>query len=280
MLGFINVYKPSLMTSNAVLAKIKRQHGIKKIGHMGTLDPLAEGVLPIAIGNATRMFDYFLNKQKTYIATFEFGYETDTLDGQGEKIAETNVLPTKDEVLNVLSGFMGKQLQMPPKYSAKNVNGKRAYDLARAGVDFELNPKEIEIFNINLLENNGNTFVFEITCSSGTYIRSIGRDLGYKLNSLATMTKLIRTKSGKFELENTLSLDDVLSGNVEEKLVSISQVFDYDEVNLDDVNVTKLKNGMTINYFANDGFVFVVNNQHLIGVGEIKNNKIKLKTHF
>ena len=169
---------------------------------------------------------------------------------------------------------------MPPKYSAKIVNGIRAYDLARAGVDFELNPKEIEIFNINLLENNGNTFVFEITCSSGTYIRSIGRDLGYKLNSLATMTKLIRTKSGKFELENTLSLEDVLSGNVEEKLVSISQVFDYDEVNLDDVNVTKLKNGMTINYFANDGFVFVVNNQHLIGVGEIKNNKLKLKTHF
>ena len=211
MLGFINVYKPSLMTSNAVLAKIKRQYGIKKIGHMGTLDPLAEGVLPIAIGNATRMFDYFLNKQKTYIATFEFGYETDTLDSQGEKIAETNVLPTKDEVLNVLSGFMGKQLQMPPKYSAKNVNGKRAYDLARAGVDFELNPKEIEIFNINLLENNGNTFVFEITCSSGTYIRSIGRDLGYKLNSLATMTKLIRTKSGKsfsLKFQIVISRDD------------------------------------------------------------------------
>lgn len=280
MLGFINVYKPSLMTSNAVLAKIKRQYGIKKIGHMGTLDPLAEGVLPIAIGNATRMFDYFLNKQKTYIATFEFGYETDTLDSQGEKVAKTNVLPTREEVLNILSDFVGKQLQMPPKYSAKNVNGKRAYDLARAGVDFELNPKEIEIFNIELLENVENVFVFEITCSSGTYIRSIGRDLGYKLNSLATMTKLIRTKSGKFVLENALSLEDVLSGNFEEKLINISQVFDYAEVSLDDIKTTKLKNGMTINYLAEDGFIFVVNDQQLIGVGEIKNNKLKLKTHF
>ncbi len=280
MLGFINVYKPSLMTSNAVLTKIKKQFGIKKIGHMGTLDPLAEGVLPIAIGNATRMFDYFLNKQKTYIATFEFGYETDTLDSQGERVAETNVLPTKGDIISILPSFVGKQMQMPPKYSAKNVNGKRAYDLARAGIEFDLRPKEIEIFDIKLLENAENSFVFEITCSSGTYIRSICRDLGYRLNSLATMTKLVRIKSGKFTLENAFKLDDVLSENIEEKVIKIPHVFDFKEVNLDDVKATKLKNGMTISYVANETFVFVVNNQQLIGVGEIINNKLKLKTHF
>ena len=127
---------------------------------MGTLDPMAEGVLPVAIGNATRMFDYFLNKTKTYIATFEFGYETDTLDATGIIERKTDALPTVDMVKEALSSFIGKNNQIPPKYSAKNVNGRRAYDMAREGVEFELKPKEIEILEFEYLSHMGNSYEF------------------------------------------------------------------------------------------------------------------------
>ena len=281
MLGFINVYKPSGITSNKVISSIKRKFRPSKIGHMGTLDPMAEGVLPIAIGNATRMFDYFLNKQKTYIATFEFGYETDTLDATGNVIKTIESIPSAIQVKEILSSFIGVNSQMPPKYSAKNIDGKRAYDLARLGVDFELKPKDIEIFEFEYMEHSGNSYVFKITCSSGTYIRSIGRDLGYRLNSLATMTKLIRSKSGKFDMADAVTLEDIEnSSNIEDLLVDVDSVFDYDSIKLDNENTLKLKNGMTIYSDLLDNYYFVYNDSNLIGVGEVISNKLKLKTHF
>lgn len=281
MLGFINVYKPSGITSNAVIASIKRKFKPNKIGHMGTLDPMAEGVLPVAIGNATRMFDYFLNKTKTYIATFEFGFETDTLDALGNTIKTTDCLPTCDMVKKALSSFIGKNNQMPPKYSAKNVNGKRAYDLARAGVEFDLKPKEIEIFEFEYISNINNSYTFKITCSSGTYIRSIGRDLGYKLNSLATMTKLIRSVSGKFNLDNAVYMEDIQSANsIEELLIDVDLVFDYEVLNVDNYICAKLLNGMNVIYKTKNNYYFVKNNNNLLGIGEVVDNKLKLKTHF
>lgn len=281
MLGFINVYKPSGITSNAVISSIKKKFKPSKIGHMGTLDPMAEGVLPIAIGNATRMFEYFLHKQKTYIATFEFGYETDTLDAMGEVIKSTGCLPNVDEVKNILSSFIGKNNQMPPKYSAKNVNGKRAYDLARSGIDFELKPKEIEIFEFTYLNNIDNSYTFKITCSSGAYIRSIGRDLGYALGSLATMTKLIRVESSKFNLDNAVSMEDIESANnIQDLLIDVNKVFDFESLMVNDIDSARLKNGMTIDYKKNNGNYFVLNNDILIGVGNLKDNKLKLETHF
>lgn len=281
MIGFLNIYKPTNINSTYVVSVIKKLLKLKKVGHMGTLDPMAEGVLPIAIGNATRMFDYFLLKRKTYIATFEFGYETDTLDAQGKIVSSINIIPNKEEIVSILPQFIGILSQLPPKYSAKNVNGKRAYDLARENIDFELKPKDIEIFSIKMLEQlNNTTFSFEIECSSGTYIRSICRDIAYKLNSLATMVKLIRTKSGKFTVENSINLNELNEQNIKENILKIDSVFDLEKIIIEEKDAVKLKNGMSILYNTNDKDVFVEFNNELLGVGQVINKILKLKTHF
>ena len=281
MIGFLNIYKPKNMNSTFVVNKVKKMLKIKKVGHMGTLDPMAEGVLPIAVGNATRMFDYFLFKKKTYIATFEFGYETDTLDADGEKVSFNHFIPTLDEIKKILPSFIGKQSQMPPKYSAKNVNGKRAYDLARNNIDFELNPKEIEIFNIEYLSQDGSTaFTFQIECSSGTYIRSIGRDIAGRLDSLATMTKLIRTKSGKFDIENSVDFDSLNEENILNYLLKIEDVFDLDIIQVDDTQAKKLKNGVAIEYSGEDKNYFVKHGDTLLGIAQNNSDVLKMKTNF
>ena len=152
MLGFLNIYKPSGITSNAVVQKIKKRFHIDKIGHMGTLDPLACGILPIAVGKATRLFDYSLDKKKRYTAIFDFGYTTDTLDIEGVKTNESQVVPNIEQIKLAMTKLIGEMDQIPPLYSAKVVNGRRAYDLAREGVAFELKPKKITIYNIDLIE--------------------------------------------------------------------------------------------------------------------------------
>ena len=155
MNGFINYYKPSGISSAYAINRIKKLFKGDKIGPMGTLDPLAEGVLPIAIGKSTRLFDYLLDKEKIYIAEFTFGYETDTLDRGGKVIKEGGLVPTVDEVLKVIPTLVGKVDQLPPLYSAKNVGGERSYDLARRGIEVELKPKTVEIDAIEYLGKNG-----------------------------------------------------------------------------------------------------------------------------
>ena len=233
MTGFVNVNKPSGMNSTKVVTFLKKQFHIKKIGHMGTLDPLAEGVLPIAIGKATRMFDYFLEKKKTYIAQFTFGKTTDTLDAEGVVTETCENIPSDDDIKQVLPQLIGRIAQIPPQYSAKKVNGRCAYDFARLGQTVELKAKEIEIYNIKLLSQiSHDVFEFEIECSGGTYIRSIARDMAAALGSKAYMSKLIRTKSGKFDLETAYSIQDLESKNLEAVLVSIEDIFDF---NIDDI---------------------------------------------
>ena len=210
MNGFFNINKPKGMTSSQVVGKVKFLLGKKaKVGHMGTLDPLASGVLPIAVGRATRLFDFLLQKKKTYIATFQFGIHTDTLDSTGTTLDTSNVIPTIDQITSVLPQFLGVNQQIPPAYSAKSINGKRAYDLARQGQEVELKPCTIQIFDIQVQRQLAHdTFQFLITCSAGTYIRSIARDLGTALGTFATMTELIRTQSGQFQIQDAIFLDD------------------------------------------------------------------------
>ena len=197
MNGFFNINKPKGMTSSQVVGKVKYLLGKKaKVGHMGTLDPLASGVLPIAVGRATRLFDFLLQKKKTYIATFQFGIHTDTLDSTGTTLDTSNVIPTIDQITSVLPQFLGVNQQIPPAYSAKSINGKRAYDLARQGQEVELKPCTIQIFDIQVQRQLAHdTFQFLITCSAGTYIRSIARDLGTALGTFATMTELNQDNS-------------------------------------------------------------------------------------
>jgi len=277
MIGFINIYKPSNMTSNAVVQKIKKHFNIKKIGHMGTLDPMACGILPLAIGKATRLFDYMLQKVKRYIVEYQFGYETDTLDSTGTVINSVDKIPTVEEITKVIASMIGKMNQIPPKYSAKNINGARAYDLARKGIDFDLKPKEIEIFEIKLLDYQENNFRFSILCSSGTYIRAIGRDIAQKVNSLATMTYLERSESANFTINNSIKLEEVLKlENVEDIVISPINVFNnFDIIKVNEKEYIDLKNGKKIEGYKINKNTFILFNDRIIAV--CKGNKDYLK---
>ncbi len=285
MIGFLNVYKPQGMSSAAVVGKIKKKFNLKKVGHMGTLDPLACGVLPIAVGKATKMFDYFLNKKKTYIVNCEFGYETSSLDLGTEKINETSFVPTLEDVVKATKSFLGKIKQQPPIYSAKKIDGKKAYELARDGKDVVLKDVEVEIFKFDCLNQiNNTTFKFEIECSSGTYVRSLIRDLAYKLNTYATVVFLERTKTDFFDATNAIKLDDLLSSNInlENVLIKIEQTFkNIKQVQVDNLQFDKLKNGLIIKTnLSDENNVFIMCDNKLLGVAEIKNKQIKLKTYL
>ncbi len=285
MIGFLNVYKPQGMSSAAVVGKIKKKFNLKKVGHMGTLDPLACGVLPIAVGKATKMFDYFLNKKKTYIVNCEFGYETSSLDLGTEKINETSFVPTLEDVIKATKSFLGKIKQQPPIYSAKKIDGKKAYELARDGKDVVLKDVEVEIFKFDCLNQiNNTTFKFEIECSSGTYVRSLIRDLAYKLNTYATVVFLERTKTDFFDATNAIKLDDLLSSNInlENVLIKIEQTFkNIKQVQVDNLQFDKLKNGLIIKTnLSDENNVFIMCDNKLLGVAEIKNKQIKLKTYL
>ena len=175
---------------------------------MGTLDPLASGVLPVAIGKSTRLFDYLLDKEKIYEATFAFGYMTDSLDLEGNIVERSEKIPSEEEIESALADFSGEVMQVPPAFSAKFVDGKRSYKLARKGEAVQLPPKKVVINYVRkLCKISDNEYKFEISCKGGTYIRAIARDLGRNCGSCATMTSLVRKKSGIFEIENSVSAE-------------------------------------------------------------------------
>lgn len=279
MNGLVILNKESGISSNTACRKVGKLLGEKKVGHLGTLDVLASGVLPVALGKYTKLFDFFLKKQKEYIATFTFGYETATLDNEGEIINKSSNIPTKSQIQEVLNKFIGIQEQIPPKFSAKKLNGKCAYTLARQNIDFELKPKKIEIFSIELLsQESTNSYKFRIVCSSGTYIRSIARDLAYMLNSFATMTNLVRIKMGDFDIENSFSLEDI-EKHKEKSILSLDKVFNtFEKIEIIDENVDKLLNGQSImTDFKNTDDIIVLNNNEVVGIGKIFESKLKLK---
>ena len=249
--GFLNVNKPSGVSSAWVVARVKRicPKGTK-VGHMGTLDPMASGVLPIAVGRATRLFDMMQNKQKRYIATFKFGLTTDTLDVEGQTLETTNVIPNSQQIKDALSSFVGKIEQLPPNFSAKSINGVRAYNLARKGQQINLKPCFVEIFDIKLTnELANNEYQFDIVCGSGTYIRSLCRDLAAKLGSLAVMTSLVRIQTGKFDLNNALSIDNISL----DKIITIDQIVDAKKILLTNLQLHTLLDGKKLILNEQDG---------------------------
>ena len=214
MNGILLLNKEKGMTSFDAVKKVKRFLNVQKLGHLGTLDPIGEGLLPIALGNACKLFNEYLKKDKVYETVFEFGVTTDTLDNTGMVTKTDDKVITEADVKKVLQKLVGKQAQVPPAYSAKHVNGERAYNLARAGVEFELAPKEIEIHNIELIDViDKNLFAFRVECSGGTYIRSIARDLATILGTYGRMNAITRTRTGAFELKDAFTLKDVETGN-------------------------------------------------------------------
>lgn len=280
MLGFLNIYKPSGVTSAQVVAQLKKKFNLSKIGHMGTLDPMASGVLPVAIGKATKLFDFFLQKEKTYIAQFEFGYITDTLDSEGEVLDKSLHIPSKKDIEGILPLLIGDIEQVPPQFSAKNVQGKRAYTLARNGIKVELPPKKVFIKELVLLQQLTTTkFEFSITCSSGTYIRSIARDMGQLLHTYATMNALTRTKCGYFRVEEAKIIENI--EKVEDVLLSPIEVFKgYDVVNLREEQMTDLKNGKYICINRQDGAYWLVYHNKVFGLGICKADKMKTSVYL
>ena len=210
MEGIINILKPPGPTSFDVVYLVRKKLNIKKAGHLGTLDPGACGVLPIMIGRATRFFDLLHKTDKEYIVRMTFGTGTDTLDALGKVVRKLPFDFSETEFIETLKSFKGKISQVPPSFSAVHVNGKRAYDLARAGVEFELKPRTVEIKSIDYLKRtDGSTFMFKVCCSSGTYIRSLVEDIAKKLNTAAYMSFLLRTKSCGFGIDSAITLQEL-----------------------------------------------------------------------
>lgn len=280
--GFFNIDKPSGIVSSTVVNKLKWLTGTP-CGHLGTLDPLANGVLPVGVGNATRLFDYFLNKEKEYIAEFTFGVSSDTLDSTGE-LVYGGFIPTEKEIAEVLPKFFGDIMQVPPKYSAKNVNGKRGYDLARAGVDFELPPKQVRIYGMEVLEkcaDKADTFRIKIRCGGGTYIRSIARDIANELGTNAVMSALTRTQSGCFLLKNALPFSvleaDPSVAELEKMLIPTESVLPFDTLLLTPKTAEKIFNGQRVKTEQTDGLYKLYKEEVFYGLAEVENGLAKAK---
>lgn len=208
--GFVNVLKAPGITSHDIVAHLRKVYGIKKIGHAGTLDPAAAGVLPVALGKATRMLEYMENVDKSYTAEVTFGYTTDSGDDMGNIIEKAQYqMPTQEAIEEVLQSFRGEIKQRPPIYSAVRINGQKAYNLARKNIEVEMPERTVIIHDIKFHEMTEKGFVFSVKCSKGTYIRSLCMDIGKKLGIPAVMSFLVRTHVGKFKLENAWSTEEI-----------------------------------------------------------------------
>jgi len=280
MTGFINIDKAAGKSSASSVAAVKRTFKVP-CGHMGTLDPLATGVLPVGLGKTTRLFPYLLDKTKTYRARFLFGVSTDTLDITGRTEERTKVIPTESEIIANLGKFTGKIDQIPPNFSAKCVDGKRGYQLARRGVAFSLPPKTVEITAFSLVgQISENEYEFEITCKGGTYIRSLARDLGAATGSLAVMSALTRTVSGKFTIESAVTAEELSAAKDPEKyIIPADFAVDYEKLTLDGIKAKKILDGVYEDYGFNDGVYRVYNGEEFWGIGEAKEGRLKIKAY-
>lgn len=245
MFGFLSVYKPVGKTSHDVVAYFRKLLKIKKIGHTGTLDPFAEGVLPICIGNSTRLIEY-LPDDKAYLAFVQFGKATDSYDIEGNVIFQSDKKVAKEDVKQALKKFEGDIEQLPPIYSAIKVNGKKLYEYAREGKSVEIKPRKVTIYKIELKNfdyDNQEAQVY-VECSKGTYIRSIANDLGQVLGCGGYLTRLIRTKAGKFLLENSKKMEDFSSKEiVENNLIEPISMLNYETYSLNDSEKIDISNG-------------------------------------
>lgn len=284
MFGFLNVYKPVGKTSHDVVAILRRVLKIKQIGHTGTLDPFAEGVLPICIGKSTRLIEY-LEDDKEYIATVNFGKSTNTYDIEGEIVASPGKIVTEKEILQSFENFKGEILQTPPAFSAIKVKGKKLYEYARAGVEVEIKPRKVYINKIELLDFDEEKQIAQIlvACSKGTYIRSIANDLGEITGAGAYLSKLVRTKAGKFMVDKSVALDDLNSAEaVEKNLINPLDVLGLTVIKANNEEREKISHGLALynRNFNNEKVVIFTYNDIIIAVGEVNKDKILIKKVF
>ncbi len=244
--GIVNIWKPAGFTSHDVVAKVRRATGIRRVGHTGTLDPMAEGVLPICIGKATHAVDYIVSARKTYIASLCLGKTTDTEDSTGTVLTKSPVTCTEEEIRQVLQAFVGDCDQIPPMYSAVHHDGQRLYALARQGITVERKPRRVTFFRLEALEIKLPYVTFLVECSKGSYIRTLCKDIGEKLSCGAHMTALTRTATGNFTKENSVSLD-AFCETPEPHILPIHLVFSHwEKVIVNAEEEKRIRNGAKI----------------------------------
>ena len=255
MNGIINVNKPIGITSFDVVSRIRKIYQVKKVGHAGTLDPDAGGVLPLCIGKATKVIEYLMDKDKTYRVGLFLGIATDTQDASGNIILERPVTASDEEIRTAINSFLGEREQIPPMYSAVRIQGKRLYELARKGIEVERSPRPITIYRIDIIDierkSDKTQVIFDVECSKGTYMRTLCHDIGELLGCGGHMSSLIRTRSGPFLLEDSYTLDHLeelkSEGKLETALISMDKaLLRMPSVYISHSNAIKLKNGLSV----------------------------------
>ena len=293
--GWIFVNKPKNVSSFDVIRKLKKIFSIKRIGHAGTLDPLATGILPIAFGSATKTIPYLVSSKKEYRFSISWGIRTTTHDMEGEVIDESNFVPSKEDILDAVSDFKGEFYQRPPKYSAVKINGQRAYKLARSGIDFNIKEKKVKLYELIIKDHKKNKTEFLAKVGKGFYIRSLARDLCEKLATSGVIDSLERTELGQFSLENAFSLETIeklvhsapagmVGGNL---LVPLSEVLDdIPALLISDKEAKRFQQGQS---FSNNDLlkysklgreVLLLKNNRPIGLATVGENSFKPKKVF
>lgn len=287
MNGILNIFKPKGMSSFDVVRVVKKVAKTGKVGHTGTLDPEATGVLPVCIGRATKIIDYIMDSEKVYEVTFKLGIRTTTYDLEGEILEEKDTSNLSNEdILGVVKEFIGEYSQVPPMYSALKKNGVRLYELARQGIEVEREGRLINIYNIEDIKINNPYVSMKVTCSKGTYIRSLCYDIGEKLGVFATMTDLNRSKTSVFSQENSISVNDLTEENIDDYIVTMEEALSkYEAITVHGKYVKLLVNGVRVadNRFTKEK---IINNRlyrvydedsNFIGLGERNNSGFKIE---
>jgi len=286
--GWLSVYKPLNLSSSKVVLLIKKKFHLDKIGHAGTLDPLATGVLPIAFGSTTKIISYVMNKNKKYKFMIKWGEQTSTDDSEGDIMYKSSKIPKKSEIKKNILNFMGTINQVPPKFSAIKINGKRAYQLSRDNKKFSISSRKVRVIKLEYIKDvNNKESMFEITCSSGFYVRSFARDFAILLGSRGHISYLERLEVGIFRLNNTILLDDLLKIS---HLSSRINGFFYSAVVLDDIPALTVKdeeisdismgkkidisylNQKSLNVFHSAEIIYAKANNNLVALGRVKDN--------
>lgn len=275
--GIIIINKPKNCTSHDIVRKAKKILN-SKVGHTGTLDPNATGVLPLLIGKGTQISKYIINHDKTYEAVLQLGEKTDTADVEG-KIIETKLVPETcfeiQHVQNIFRTFIGKQQQKPPMYSAIKVNGKKLYEYARNGQKIEIEPRTIEIYRLEIIkiDSQNKQIEFKVQCSKGTYIRTLCESIAEKLGTVGYMKELNRTQVGEFKIEDAITIEEL---EQKQTCITIEDYFRQNKnINLNEKKLQLFLNGVKLTWLLPDGVYKIYNNEHFIGIGTVKNNLLK-----
>jgi len=282
MFGFLNIYKPQGKTSHDVVAILRRLTKIKQIGHTGTLDPFAEGVLPICIGKATRLIEY-LEDDKAYIGVIQFGKSTTTYDIEGEVVNSSDKKISSKNIEQILPLYRGEIMQTPPIYSAIKVKGKKLYEYAREGKDVNIEARKVNIYKLELIEFNEEEQIAKvlIECSKGTYIRSIAHDLGTDLGCFGHLINLIRVKAGRFNISDSIKLEELSDmDKIREKIINPLEFLNYSHYDLNEEEKEKVSHGMNLKINKEDGIVILTYKNELISVAEIHDKNAKMKKVF